>query len=244
MTSKSWCQGINGKVQGAWNLHHALADRSDSLDFFLMTSSITGSIGQATESNYCGANAFLDAFARYRRRLGLPAVSLGLGMISEVGYLHEHPEIEALLLRKGVHPINEDELLQLVDIALSPDPVDTSARNSADFPADHFSEGHILTGLEALGLQKILSMGWERPTQVLDDPRTAIIAGGYAALAAAAQNKDNASEDINGGVTSSQSVLPNAIFAALDSQLSGTVGGGSDTSDNTSLQLQPSDDLI
>ena len=32
-------------------------------------------------------------------------------MISEVGFLHENLGIEAVLLRKGVHPLSEDELL-------------------------------------------------------------------------------------------------------------------------------------
>lgn len=216
MTGNAWHAGIDQKVKGAWNLHNALTNRSSALDFFLMTSSISGSIGIATESNYCAANSFLDSFARYRRSQGLPATSLGLGMISEVGFLHENPEIEALLLRKGVHSINEDELLQLVDIALSPEAVDTSARNGGDFPADHFAEGHILTGLELLGLQKIRALGWERPTQVLDDPRTGIIAGAYAASAAVGDDDD-------AHVESSSSGLPSAVSAALAAQRSGGI---------------------
>jgi hypothetical protein len=207
MTSKIWHGGIDQKVKGTWNIHNSLANRDRDLDFFLCTSSISGSIGVATESNYCAANGFLDAFCRHRRSLGLPATSLGLGMISEVGFLHENPEIEALLLRKGVHPINEDELLQLVDIALSPEEVDISLKNSGNFPADHLAEGHILTGLELLGLQKIRAMGWERPTAVLDDPRTAIIAGAYAA-AAASSSEDMHNED---------SSLPTAVSSALAS---------------------------
>ncbi|KAH8647580.1 ketoacyl-synt-domain-containing protein [Tricladium varicosporioides] len=211
ITSKVWHGGIEQKVQGAWNLHNALSksNRSQYLDFFLCTSSISGSIGVATEANYCAANCFLDAFARYRRSLGLPCTSLGLGMISEVGYLHENPEIEALLLRKGVHPLNEDELLQLVDIALSPESTTKeNARDIPDFSHDHFGEGHILTGLELLGLQKIRAMGWERPTQVLDDPRTAIIAGAYAAAAAAGDNSEDAHAESSNG-------LPKAVSTAL-----------------------------
>jgi hypothetical protein len=207
MTSKIWHGGIDQKVKGTWNIHNSLVDRSTDLDFFLCTSSISGSIGVATESNYCAANGFLDAFCRHRRSVGLPATSLGLGMISEVGFLHENPEIEALLLRKGVHPINEDELLQLVDIALSPEEVDVNVKNSGNFPADHLAEGHILTGLELLGLQKIRAMGWERPTAVLDDPRTGIIAGAYAA-AAASSSEDMHNED---------SSLPAAVSSALAS---------------------------
>ncbi len=44
---------------------------------------------------------------------------LALGMISEVGYLHENPKIEALLLRRGIQPLSEDEFLEVIDIALA-----------------------------------------------------------------------------------------------------------------------------
>ncbi len=85
--------------------------KAANLDLFLLTSSVSGTVDTATESNYCSANGFLDAFARWRRSRGQPCVSVGLGMISEVGYLHENLEIEALLLRRGIQPLNEDEFL-------------------------------------------------------------------------------------------------------------------------------------
>lgn len=102
MSCEQWHTGIGPKLIGTWNLHHAIQGRDQELEFFLMMSSIPGRVGTATKSNYCAANYFLDMFARYRRNLGLPATSLGLGMIFEVGYLHENPEIEAILLRKGI----------------------------------------------------------------------------------------------------------------------------------------------
>ena len=83
--------GIDPKVQGTWNVHNAIKGKDSELDFFLMSSSISGSVGTATESNYCAANYFLNVFARYRWSLGLPATLVGLGMISEVGYLHDNP---------------------------------------------------------------------------------------------------------------------------------------------------------
>lgn len=134
-----------------------------------MTSSILGSIGAATESNYCSANYFLDIFARYRQSLGLPGMSVGLGLISEVGYLHENPDIEALLVRKGLQPIDEDELIQIIDIALSAslnilDAYDSSARS------------HILTGLEMEGFIAIRKKGFKASLQALDDPRVSILA--------------------------------------------------------------------
>ena len=174
MSSDSWHASIDPKLRGSWNLHNAIAKRESTqkLDFFLMTSSVSGSVGTATESNYCAANYFLDAFARYRKSRGLAAVSLGLGMISEVGYLHENPEIEALLLRKGIQAINEDELIQIVDLALS-----SQSEDQHEFFDDPLASSHILTGLEPLGLEELRKKGFEGTNMTLDDPRASILAG-------------------------------------------------------------------
>jgi hypothetical protein len=167
-----WLAGLRPKVVGSWNLYNALSGREQDLDFFLMTSSVSGSVGTATESNYCSANYFLDVFARYCRSVGIPAVSVGLGMISEVGYLHENPEIEALLLRKGIQAINEDEMLQIIDIALS---TTTTTPTGADNTYDEFALGHVLTGLEPLGLKALRAKGFEGSSPVLGDPRAFLL---------------------------------------------------------------------
>lgn len=169
MPNSAWHTGIDPKVQGTWFLHKSTLPHSSSLDFFLLTSSVSGSVGTATESNYCAANSFLDAFARFRRGQGLPATSLGLGMISEVGYLHENPEVEALLLRKGIQAVNEDELLQIIDAALSTNVEDTGFH-------DEGSRSHILTGLEPLGLKELRKKGFEGNNPTLSDPRAALLA--------------------------------------------------------------------
>lgn len=167
-----WLAGLRPKVTGSWNLYNALSGREKGLDFFLMTSSVSGSVGTATESNYCSANYFLDVFARYLRSVGVPGISVGLGMISEVGYLHENPEIEALLLRKGIQAINEDEMLQIIDIALSTAAV---APKGVDDNYDEMSQGHVLTGLEPLGLKALRAQGFEGSSPVLGDPRAFVI---------------------------------------------------------------------
>lgn len=174
MTRTSWHLSLDPKLRGTWNLHNALAEyeANSTLDFFLMTSSVSGSVGTATESNYCAANHFLDAFARYRMNLGLPAISLGLGMISEVGYLHENPEIEALLLRKGIQSINEEEMIQIVDLALSRQ---TEVRK--ELALDPRACSHILTGLEPLGIKELRKKGFEGTNPILDDPRAMLLAG-------------------------------------------------------------------
>ena len=119
MDVTDWHLGLGSKVKGTWNLHHRLRGHDDELEFFVMTSSIAGCIGQATESNYSAANGFLNAFARHRRSLGLPGTSIALGTVKGVGYLAEHPEVEVMLERQGFRAMNEEKLLQLIDIAIS-----------------------------------------------------------------------------------------------------------------------------
>lgn len=172
MPNEAWHTGIQPKWKGTWNLHNALEGHEADLDFFLMTSSISGSLGTATESNYCSANGFLDAFAHYRRALGKPGTSLGLGMISEVGYLHEHPEIEAMLLRKGIQPLNEEELLQVVDMALSGAGGESDFIRGARSPSN---AAHILTGLEPLGVRKLMAQGFDVGKGAMGDARTAVL---------------------------------------------------------------------
>lgn len=164
MSHEVWRTGIEAKVTGTWNLHHALNGKDGHLDFFIMTSSISGKVATATEGNYCAANNFLDTFARYRQSLGLPAVAIGLGMISEVGYLHEHPTIEDLLLRKGIRPITEDEMLQIFDLVLF-------GATASAHANDQFSRTHLLTGLEITGLQEQRKRGYHGSWQFLDDVR-------------------------------------------------------------------------
>lgn len=128
---------------------------------------MTGTVGVATESNYCAANAFLDAFAYWRRTQGKPAVSIGLGMISEVGYLHENPKIECLLLRRGIQPLNEDEFLQIVDLAIHGSQGTAGGTTAAD--------SLMLTGMETLSVRKLLSQGFAVTHTVMDDQRSAIL---------------------------------------------------------------------
>ena len=176
MTVENWHTAIRPKVQGTWHLHNALRkdQRDGQLDFFVMTSSTAGTIGAATESNYCAANAFLDAFARYRNDLGLPAISVGYGRIAEVGYLHEHPEIENIMERRGIQPINEDEMLQIMDLAI------THQNPSTWQPRyDRLANTHLLTGIEFSGLQRQRDRGFEGDIHVLSDPRASLFAAAF-----------------------------------------------------------------
>ncbi|KAI1121034.1 polyketide synthase-like protein [Nemania abortiva] len=188
MSSESWHSVIRPKVAGSWNLHKALEGHDAALDFFLMTSSVSGSVGSAAESNYCAANAFLDGFARWRRTQTKTAVSVGLGMIEEVGFLHENPEIGAMQLRKGLQPLNESEFLQIIDLAIGES---ISERNHTT--CYDLTKSHILTGMEPIGIRE----GFRGSSSgvgefAATDPRMAIISAAMTAHGATESAKPQA----------------------------------------------------
>ncbi|KAJ5187895.1 hypothetical protein N7449_010889 [Penicillium cf. viridicatum] len=104
------------KYYGTWNLHRHLPT---NLDFFLMLSSISGVIGNATQAAYAAGCTFMDAFAAYRRSLGLPAVSLDLGTITDVGYLAENSDLAAKMERQGFQGTDTPTLLSIIQVAIS-----------------------------------------------------------------------------------------------------------------------------
>ncbi|KAG8359240.1 Compactin diketide synthase mokB [Fusarium venenatum] len=105
------------KVNGALNLHHCL--QGQKLDFFVMLSSGCGVLGNEGQSNYSASSTFLDTFARYRQSLGLPASSIDLGFVEDVGNISERPEIQASLLSRGLRPITVRDVLRVVEGAIA-----------------------------------------------------------------------------------------------------------------------------
>lgn len=118
MTHADYTAVTRPKVLGTWNLHNHLPK---DMDFFLMLSSISGIIGNATQAPYAAGSTFLDAFAAYRNKLGLPAVTVDLGVITGVGYLatEENRELLEGMKRQGFDGTNEARLLALIRSAIA-----------------------------------------------------------------------------------------------------------------------------
>ncbi|TAQ86980.1 hypothetical protein B7494_g4683 [Chlorociboria aeruginascens] len=104
------------KAKGAQALHNAL--QGTELDFFVMTSSISATLGNPGQTNYCAANSYLDALAYNRNLNGLAATSLILPMVLDVGVVSENENIELALSKKAMYGIDEAEMLRGFETAM------------------------------------------------------------------------------------------------------------------------------
>lgn len=120
MTFEEWETARRPKIQGTWNLHHASVASKADLDFFLLFSSVSGVLGQPGQANYASANSFLDAFVQYRKGMGLPCTAIDLGAVEDAGYLTENQDLLRKMQGMGWRPVREVELLEAMDLALSP----------------------------------------------------------------------------------------------------------------------------
>lgn len=120
MDYSGWHDVVTPKVAGAWNFHNALQTLSIQVDFFIMLSSTAGIIGNRGQAAYAAANTFLDSFAAFRRSNGLPATSIDLTAVSDVGVLSEDSERAAATAQNfGNETLVEKEVLALVAAAIS-----------------------------------------------------------------------------------------------------------------------------
>ena len=118
MTVEEYHETISCKVQGTWNLHNVASEQQLHLDFFTMLSSISGLVGQKGQANYAAANVFLDNFAVYRQKMGLPACSVDLGAIEDVGYMSQHTDLIVALDTAAWTPINESLFHRIVRFSI------------------------------------------------------------------------------------------------------------------------------
>ncbi|WP_251978350.1 type I polyketide synthase [Salinicola avicenniae] len=111
-------QALAAKIEGARHLD-ALT-RGQSLDFFVLYSSVTTQFGNPGQASYVAANHWLEGLVAARRANGLPATCLRWGAIGDVGFLARHPQIrEALMQRLGGSTLDAAEALQVLEQAIT-----------------------------------------------------------------------------------------------------------------------------
>ena len=104
---------LAAKVAGAWNLHSLTRDLP--LDLFVCFSSSVALLGSPGQGSYAAANAFLDALARRRRRLGHHGLSVNWGPWAETGLAAglSAPD-RARWAARGVEEIPPDQGLEVL----------------------------------------------------------------------------------------------------------------------------------
>lgn len=115
MTEDDFATVMAPKVVGTRLLHNAF--EKEDLDFFVMFGSAGSVIASPGQANYAAANAFLDAFAHYRRARGLPALTIGWGPWS-VGMVEEL-KLEKIYANRGIELITPRAGVRILDRLLS-----------------------------------------------------------------------------------------------------------------------------
>ncbi|MEU7107939.1 SDR family NAD(P)-dependent oxidoreductase [Streptomyces sp. NPDC046215] len=84
--------------------------RTASLDFFVVYSSISATVGHRAQAAYAAANLYMEGLIRARRAAGLPGLAVGWGLLGEVGAGADE-EVALALRRMGLGPLSPHEAM-------------------------------------------------------------------------------------------------------------------------------------
>jgi acyl transferase domain-containing protein/acyl carrier protein len=108
------------KVRGTWILYDL--SRGRELDFFVLFSSAAAILGARELAHYAAANHFLDAFAHYARRRGMPMCSINWGWWAG-GWQDEH--LTRHFSQAGLKPVTDAAGMGALENCLSTETVQT-----------------------------------------------------------------------------------------------------------------------
>ncbi|TLD24099.1 hypothetical protein PspLS_06954 [Pyricularia sp. CBS 133598] len=132
MSHAQWDLTMRSKVKTSWNLHRQF--KTADLDFFVLLSSIIGTIGGPGQANYAAGCAAQDWLAEHRQRLGLRGnISIDVGWMKNIGIVSEEVSYQRhLKLVEDMHKLEEEELLALLTLCCDPSgPSSQQSGNSA-----------------------------------------------------------------------------------------------------------------
>lgn len=148
MTHADYHDALRPKVQGSWNLHVVSLEKALPLRFFTLLSSASGIVGNMGQANYAGASVYLDALASYRRdQLHLPACSVDLGVIEDVGYVAAHGDVSEKLGSRQWATISEGLLRRILEYSIYQQDGQRQAITAISPSPAQMSSAQIVTGI-------------------------------------------------------------------------------------------------
>ena len=92
---------------GTLLLHDMLEKSNADVDFFVLYSSVTSVLGNTGQATYAAANAFMNSFADYRKKvLRKPCLAVCWGAMGGAGILERNTKVATLLEKTGLHLLN------------------------------------------------------------------------------------------------------------------------------------------
>lgn len=116
MSGQQWDKVLASKVRSTWILHRATL--CDSLDMFIMFSSVSSISGNRTQANYATANSFQNSLAEYRRLQGLTGIAIALGAMRDIGVLAGDDVLLRTLSQSGLQALGPKELDKILEAAV------------------------------------------------------------------------------------------------------------------------------
>lgn len=135
-----WRSGTVAKTHGTLNLHEATLEQP--LDLFVLLTSTETVWAPATQAAYIAADNFAAYFARYRRRLGLPASTVSYGFVSDLGsdYRETSHGTEEMYARNLAATMTEVQALTTLEPAFLPKEQRAAAAEEASEPKKAWAE--------------------------------------------------------------------------------------------------------
>lgn len=122
-------------------MHYALDDVN--LDFFILSSSLSGVIGRAGQANYAAASTFLQAFSQYRHGLKLPCSVIDIGVMENTTHVDRQNE-KRPFKATGLGSPTEQDLFDAIEISIN---------NSSPFKAQNELQNTIIAPAQlAIGM--------------------------------------------------------------------------------------------
>lgn len=119
MVAADWDGPLRLKVDSSWNLHELT--QVDTLDIFILFSSVASVLGNRSQAGYNVGNAFLNSLAEFRRAQRLPAVAIALGAMTDMGVLYElgRKDMLNILAMGGLVTLQEHHLAKILHAAVA-----------------------------------------------------------------------------------------------------------------------------